>query len=78
LSNHPWIAGVLCVFELSKTTWTAAGGNVVVDQIQEPAELDRPVLRPGLGHDVPGRQVQRGEQVRDAVTLVISRWSRSG
>ena len=47
------------------------GRDGLVDQIEELAELDRPMLGPGLMHDLTGRQAQRGEEIRDTVTLVI-------
>ena len=48
-----------------------SGRYGLVDQIEELAELDRTMLRAGLVHDLPGRQVQRSEQIGDTMTLVV-------
>jgi transposase len=61
--DPPERAVVLCVDEL--------GGDLLVDLLQEPLELDRAVTVVQLADHVAGRGVQRGEQARGAVALVV-------
>jgi len=43
----------------------------VVDEVEELAELDCPVLLTCLVHDLAGRQVERGEQIGDSVSFLV-------
>ena len=50
-----------------------AGVHPLVDLTQKAHEIPRPMLLPGLRHDLAGRDVERREEVHRAVAGVIVR-----
>ena len=67
-----WIAGVLCVEQLSRMTWTSSSaGTSRSMRGQELLELDRAMAGVQRADDLAGAEVQRGVEARGAVALVV-------
>jgi hypothetical protein len=73
--SQRWMAGVLCVDELSRIKCTfSSAGTLCSNQIQKPAELfPRTRAREGLAGHCAGPRIQRRQQAGDAVAFVIVR-----
>ena len=70
--SQRWMAGVLCVEELSSTRWTArSAGTSRSMRLQELLELDRAVARVQPADDLAGADVQRGVEARRAGAFVV-------